>query len=55
MQRLNATSIVKVALEDVWGERVTVVEGPEWALIEVFFKAASYSHVNRESQALARV
>lgn len=26
---------------------MTVVEGPEWVLIEMFIKALSYSHMNR--------
>ncbi len=51
----NAAFIVKAALADVWVERVTVVEGPEWVLIEVFIKAPSYSHMNRENQAPAEV
>lgn len=45
----NAAFIAKVALAGVWGERLTVVDGPEWVLREVFIKAASYSHVNTES------
>lgn len=51
----NVAFIAKVALVDVCGERVTVVEGPEWVLIEVFIEALSYSHMNRENQALASV
>lgn len=51
----NAAFIVKAALADVWVERVTIVEGPEWVVIEVFFKALSYSHMNRKNQAPARV
>lgn len=45
----NAAFIVKAALAAVWVERVTVVEGPEWVLIEVFIKAQSYSHTDREA------
>lgn len=46
----NAAFIAKVALAGVWGERLTVVDGPEWVLIEVFIKASNYSHLNRESE-----
>lgn len=38
MRPANVAFVVKVALADVWVQRVTAAESPEWVLIEVFIK-----------------